>query len=47
MYRTQNMSTSWNFEMQDLSVDKAVDSVNKSKWLQMVTIGTIMILSFT
>ena len=41
--RMQNMSIAWIFKMQDLSVDKTVDSVNKSKWAQMVTNGDITV----
>ena len=37
------MSIAWIFKMQDLSVDKTVDSVNKSKWAQMVTNGDITV----
>ena len=41
------MSITWISEMQDLSVDKTVDSVNKSKWAPMGTNGTIKGRRFT
>jgi hypothetical protein len=41
------MAIPWIFEVQDLSVDKAVDSVNKLKWTPMVTDGFIMRFEFT
>ena len=40
-HRLQNMSITWILKMQDLSVDKTVDSVNKSKWAPMDTNGAI------
>ena len=46
-HRPQNMSITWIFEMQDLSVDKTVDSVNKSKWAPMGTNGAIKEHRFT
>ena len=41
------MSNTWIFEMQDLSVNKKVDSVNKSKWAPMGTNGAIKKRRFT
>ncbi len=41
------MSITWISEMQDLSVDKTVDSVNKSKWAPMGTNGAIKEHRFT
>ena len=41
------MSITWISKMQDLSVDKTVDSVNKSKWTPMGTNGAIKGRRFT
>jgi len=41
------MTTPWIPKMQDLSVDKAVDSVNKIKWTQMGASGIIVKTCFT
>ena len=41
------MSITRIFKMQDLSVDKTVDSVYKSKWVPMVINGTIAERRFT